>query len=186
MHAQLDDYRSHFQSLKREATALVDGTPPETLRTRPGPEAWSVVQVFDHVNTAGWLLLPPLEKAIQDGREQGPTGTPPFRYGVVSRWFVRSMQPSSGWTFSAPSVFEPETPETLYPAETIEEFRSLQDQLATCVGDAEGLDLRRIRVASPAVPLLRVSLGAWFEATLAHEERHLEQARTILRALEAD
>ncbi|MEF8795255.1 MAG: DinB family protein [Salinivenus sp.] len=186
MHAQLDDYRSHFHSLKSEATALVDDADDETLRTRPDPETWSVAQVFDHLNTAGWLLLTPLEEAIQHGHEQGPTGTPPFRYGVVSRWFVRSMKPSSGWTFSAPSVFEPETPETLYPGETVEEFRALQDQFATCVGDAEGLDLRRIRVASPAVPLLRISLGAWFEATLAHEERHLEQARSIRRALDAD
>jgi hypothetical protein len=183
MHEQLDDYRSRFRSLKREATRLVDGADDETLRTRPAPDTWSVAQVFDHVNTAGWLLLSSLEEAIQHGREHGPTGTPPFRYGVVSRWFVRSMKPSSGWTFSAPSVFEPETSETLYPRETVEEFRALQDQFATCVGDAEGLDLRRIRVASPAVPLLRISLGAWFEATLAHEERHLEQARSILNTL---
>ncbi|MFB6249235.1 MAG: DinB family protein [Salinibacter sp.] len=183
MHAQLDDYQSHFRSLKREAAALVDGTDEELLLTRPNPETWSVAEVFDHVNTAGWLLLPPLEEAIQDGHDQGPYGTPPFRYGVVSRWFVRSMRPSSSWTFTAPSVFEPEPPETLYPGETVEEFRALQDQFADCVAAAEGLDLRRIRVASPAVPLLRISLGAWFEATLAHEERHLEQARAVLDAL---
>jgi hypothetical protein len=186
MHAQLDTYQSHFRALKREATALVDGTDDAVLRARPDPETWSVAQVFDHVNTAGWLLLTPLEEAIQDGHERGPYGTPPFRYGFVSRWFVRSMQPSSGWTFTAPSVFEPEGPETLYPGETVEEFRALQDQFASCVADADGLDLRRIRVASPAVPLLRISLGAWFEATLAHEERHLEQARSVLQALDAD
>jgi len=145
-----------------------------------------VAQIFDHVNTAGWLLLNPLEEAIQNGHERGLYGEPPFQYGFVSRWFVRSMRPSSGWTFTAPSVFEPETPETLYPRETVEEFRALQDQFASCVGDAEGLDLRRIRVSSPAVPLLRISLGAWFESTLAHEERHLKQARDTLQALDAD
>jgi hypothetical protein len=93
------------------------------------------------------------------------------------------MKPSSDWTFTAPSVFEPDTPETLYPRETVEEFRGLQDQFASCVGQAEGLDLRRIRVASPAVPLLRISLGAWFEATIAHEERHLRQAERVLERL---
>ncbi len=183
MHPQLEDYRSRFRSMKEEATVLTADVDEDTLRTRPTPETWSVAQIFDHLNTAGWLLLTPLERAIQTGREDGPYGEPPFQYGFVSRWFVRSMQPSSGWTFTAPSVFKPAPSKTLYAKETIEDFRSLQDQFAGCVADAEGLDLRRIRVSSPAVPLLRISLGAWFEATLAHEERHLRQAERVLQRL---
>jgi hypothetical protein len=180
MHEQLDDYRSGFLALKDEARALVDGVGVDALRRSPDPETWSVAQVFDHMNTTGWLVLNSLEEAIEHGRENGPYGDPPFQYGFVSRWFVRSMKPSSRWTFTAPSIFEPEPTETLYPNETLEEFRALQDQFAECVISAEGLDLRRIRVPSPALPLLRISLGAWFEATLAHEQRHLHQARSIL------
>ena len=185
MHSQLEEYRSGFQALKDDATALVADVDAEALRHPPDTDTWTVVQIFDHVNTAGWLLLSSLETAIEKGQADGPYGEPPFRYGFVSRWFVRSMQPSSGWTFTAPSVFEPDTADTLYPDETVEEFRGLQDQFASCVVSAEGLDLRRIRVPSPAVPLLRISLGAWFESTLAHERRHLDQAREVLRALEA-
>jgi len=183
MHTQLDEYQSRFHALKEEATTLVEGVEEDLLLARPDAETWSVAQIFDHVNTAGWLLLNPLEEAVQSGHERERYGEPPFQYGFVSRWFVRSMKPSSGWTFTAPSVFEPDTPETLYPRETVEEFRGLQDQFAGCVGQAEGLDLRRIRVSSPAVPLLRISLGAWFEATLAHEERHLRQAERVLERL---
>jgi hypothetical protein len=185
MHSQLERYRSQFSDLKAAASALVADVNETRLRTPPDEETWSVAQIFDHVNTAGWLLLSSLEESIQTGHERGRHGTPPFRYGFVSRWFVRSMQPSSGWTFTAPSVFEPEPPDTLYPTEAVNEFRGLQDQFAACVTDAEGLDLRGIRVASPAVPLLRISLGAWFEATIAHEERHLDQARTVLAAVDA-
>jgi hypothetical protein len=185
MHPQLDAYQSGFRALKDEATALVADVDADTLRRPPGAETWSVAQILDHVNTAGWLLLKDLETAIEKGKAEGPYGEPPFRYGIVSRWFVRSMQPSSGWTFTAPSVFEPDTADTLYPDEGVEEFRGLQDQFAGCVAEANGLNLRRIRVASPAVPLLRISLGAWFEATLAHERRHLEQAREVLQTLDA-
>jgi hypothetical protein len=184
MHDQLQTYRSDLLALKDEATTLVAGVDEDVLRRQPNPETWSVAQIFDHMNTAGWLLLNSLEEAIQEAHENGPYGEPPFNYGFISRWFVRSMEPSSGWTFTAPSVFEPETAEILYPGEAVEEFRALQDQFATCVVDAEGLDLRRIRVASPAVPLLRISLGARFEASIAHQRRHLEQARDVLRALD--
>jgi len=180
MHPQLDDYRTGFATLKDEATALVDGVDADTLQRRPDPDRWSAVQCFDHLNTAGWLLLRSVEEAIQQGHADGPYGEPPFEYGVVSRWFVHVLEPSSGWTFDAPSLFEPDAPETLYPHEVVDEFLALQDQFADCVGAAEGLDLRRIRLKSPAVPLLRISLGAWFEATLAHERRHLAQARRTL------
>lgn len=185
MHSQLEGYRTGFIRLKETATTLTEGLEEDALSAQPDPETWSVTQVFDHLNTAGWLLLRPLEDAIQSGQDNGPYGSPPFRYGFISRWFIRSMQPSSGWTFPAPSVFEPDAPEALHPQETIDEFCALQEHFADCVTAAKGLDLRRIRVASPALPLLRISLGAWFESTLAHEERHLEQARRILHTLEA-
>lgn len=185
MHSQLETYRSGFLDLKDEATALVDAHSVEALRTPPDPDTWSVAEIFDHTNTAGWLLLRSMEDAIATGRSDGPFGDPPFEYGFISRWFVRSMQPSSGWTFTAPSVFEPDDPTTLYPEEAIEEFCGLQDRFADCVAAADGLDLRRIRLPAPALPVLRISLGAWFEASLAHERRHLEQARDVLRQLEA-
>lgn len=174
MHSQLESYRDRFRARKAEATALVEDRREDTLTVAPDAETWAVVQLFDHMNTAGWLLLHSIEDAIRDAKDTGPYGEPPFEYGFVSRWFVRSMQPSSRWTFTAPSVFEPDPPHTLHPNEVVEEFRGLQDQFADCVSSAEGLDLRRLRAPSPALPLLRISVGAWFEATLAHEERHLD------------
>jgi len=183
MHPQLDGYRTGFLDLKDEATALVGDVDPAMMQRRPAPETWSMVQCIDHLNTAGWLLLRSMRAEIQQAHAEGPYGEPPFEYGVVSRWFARVLEPSSGWTFDAPSLFEPDAPNTLYPNEVIDEFLGLQDQLTDCVEDSEGLDLRRIRLGSPAIPLLRISLGAWFEATLAHEHRHLEQAQRTLRAV---
>ena len=180
MHPQLESYRRDFHACKDEASALVSGHSAAELTAAPDAETWSVVQLLDHMNTAGWLLLHSIEDAIRDAQREGPYGDPPFEYGFVSRWFVRSMKPSSGWTFTAPSVFEPDPSHTLRPNEVVEEFRGLQEQFADCVAAAEGLDLRRIRIPSPAVPLLRISMGAWFESTLAHEERHLQHAREVL------
>jgi hypothetical protein len=181
LHPQLANYRQGFLDLKDDAQALTDGVSDAAMQTAPDEDSWSVVQIFDHVNTAGWLLLSEMERAIREGHDDGTYGEPPFTYGFISRWFVRSMKPSSGWTFSAPEPFQPDPTETLYPGESVREFLALQDDFAGCITTAEGLDLRSIRVPSPAVPLLRISLGAWFEATLAHQRRHLAQARDILQ-----
>ena len=80
---------------------------------------------------------------------------------------------------------EPPSPDTLSPPAVLDDFCALQDEFADCVQAAEGLDLRRIRVGSPALLLLRISLGAWFEAHLGHERRPLAQMRRILSNLDA-
>lgn len=177
---QLATYRRGFLDRRDEARDLSDGVDPARLAVVPDDESWSVAQIFDHMNTAGWLLLNEIEREIGDARDDGPFGEPPFEYGFISQWFVRSMKPSSGWTFTAPSLYEPESSATLHPDEAVQEFVALQEDFANCLPMTHGLDLRRIRISSPAVPLLRISLGAWFEATLAHERRHLQQARDVL------
>jgi hypothetical protein len=181
---QLAAYRQGFVAVKREARALTDGVSDDRMLARPGPDAWSAVECFEHLNTAGWLLLERMERAMMNAHENGPHGTPPFDYGFISRLFVRSMKPDSFLSLSAPSVYEPAPPATLHPHEVVVEFLALQDDLAGCIAQAHGLDLRRIRLASPAVPLLRISLGAWFEATQAHERRHLAQARRALATVQ--
>jgi hypothetical protein len=58
-------------------------------------------------------------------------------------------------------------------------FHELQEQYRDTLVRASGLDLVRVKVASPANRMLRFSLGVWFAATLAHELRHAEQARRL-------
>lgn len=183
MHPQLDEYRSEFQDVKSVARALSAEADTEMMRTHLDGTTWSPVQCIDHLNTAGWLLLRSVEETIRRGRDRGPYADPPFEYGFISRWYIRSMRPQSRWTFTAPSIYEPEPTDTLYPREAMDEFRALQDQFSECVGAAEGLDLRRLRMSSPAVPFFRISLGAWFESIIAHERRHLEQARSLLESM---
>lgn len=183
MHSQLTKYRTGFQEIREEAVALTDGVGTDRLQATPGPDRWSVAEIFDHMNTSGELLLGELETAIETGHDNEIYGEPPFEYGFISRWWVRLLQPS-GWDLPAPSATEPLSSETLAPKEIIDDFCALQGQFVDCVQAAEGLDLRRIRMGSPALPLLRVSLGAWFEAHLGHERRHLAQARRTLDDLE--
>jgi len=180
--AQLQQYRQGFLDHKATARLLVDNVPDEELTTPPAPGAWSAVQCLDHLNTVGWLLLERMEPVLQDAMQNGPRGTPPFRYGVVSRWFVRLMDPNDSFSIPAPSSYAPDPTNTLRPNETVHAFLSLQDAFADCIVQAEGVDLRAVRVGSPAMPLLRISAGAWMEATILHEARHLQQAQAAIDA----
>ncbi len=176
---QLKDYLQQFEALKQEARVLVNGLSEEAFNWRPDPERWSVGECLDHLNTTGRLLLPRLDAAIEQARARGLTGTGPFDYGWLGRWWIKQMQPSSRRRFKVPRVFEPSA-STLDRDPVLAAFLTLQDELAARARAADGLDLRRVKAPSAAFSLLRLPLGAWLESTVAHERRHLGQARRIV------
>jgi hypothetical protein len=182
---QLEEYAREFQALKSDAETLVAEAGEAELNQAPASGAWTAVQCLAHLNTAGWLLLTRLERQINDARENGPYGEPPFTYGFVSRTFVKMMRPDSSLSIPSPPSYRPDPPYTLTSEAVVEEFLQLQDDLLACVEQSEGLDLRRVRVPSPALPILSISLGAWYEATIAHERRHLAQARRAVETVQA-
>ena len=61
-------------------------------------------------------------------------------------------------------------------------FRAYQVQYIDRLRQANGLDLARARVASPVVRWVRMPLGSGFLTMVAHERRHLAQARRVLQA----
>lgn len=183
---QLEQYTRDFEALKSEAETLVAEAGEAELNQAPASGAWTAVQCLAHLNTAGWLLLTRLERQISDAHENGPYGEPPFTYGFASRTFVKMMQPDSSLSIPSPPSYRPDPPYTLTSGAVVDEFLQLQDDLLTCVDRSEGLDLRRVRVPSPALPIFSISLGAWYEATIAHERRHLAQAHRAVESVQAE
>jgi hypothetical protein len=73
-----------------------------------------------------------------------------------------------------------------YPAlnrprqEIMAAFRAYQVQYVDRLRQANGLDLARARAASPVVNWLPIPLGSAFAMLIAHEQRHLAQARRVI------
>ena len=58
-------------------------------------------------------------------------------------------------------------------------FRGYQVQFVDRLRQANGVDLAKARVQSPANRWMRLDLGAGFALMTAHERRHLWQARQL-------
>jgi len=76
-----------------------------------------------------------------------------------------------------PTVFQPGPDRSRH--EIMAAFRAYQVQFIDRLRQANGLDLARARVTSPAWRWLRIPLGSAFALTAAHERRHLWQARQV-------
>jgi hypothetical protein len=176
---ELQQRQGQFSEAKEAASALAAGLTNEQFNWRPEPGRWSIAECLDHLHSTGSKLLPAMDAAIERARNRGKSASAPFRYGWFDNWFIRGTgpMPATGKGMKHPKQYAPRADqpvERVLPA-----FLELQDQLIQRLHAANGLDLARIKISSPILRLLRISLGAWFAATAGHQERHLEQARRV-------
>ena len=156
--------------------ALTDGLDPAVFNHKPSADAWSAGECVAHLNVTAERWLPVLEAAAD---RDGPRGDGPFRYGWVARTFVDALRPGSS---PIPTVRAMKPPaasgrqSSIAMDEAVARFDADVDRYVGAVESADGLDLGRITVRSPFLPVLRLPLGAFLEALGLHNVRHVMQA----------
>lgn len=175
---QLEDLRVQLAHAQVEAERLTIGLSDAQLWQRPPDGGWSVGDCLAHLNLAGEPYLAKMRSAVLDARTRGRTGRGPFAFGVLGGRFVRSLSAESKSKFRAPKAWQPEP-----QADVLGRFGRLQGALQDLVGEADGLDLGRVTVASPVSPLVRLSLFEALNLVVVHEARHLAQAGRARAAL---
>src|SRR5512140_3103439 len=177
MTPQIEDYQKQFEGVKKVAEELIAGLNPYGFNWHPAPGSWSIAECLDHLIVVGNLLIPKLDEAIRAAREQNHAGVGPFRYGVRGTLFIRAQEPPVRRKIR---TFPGYVPPTARLTEVVQrEFMELQDRLIERARSADGLDLSKMLIRSPAVSWLKFNAAVWFAATAAHERRHLWQARRI-------
>ncbi len=177
---EIDEFRLEFERLSLEADALVSPLSDEEFSRPPAAGGWSVAQCLDHLNASAREYLPKLDESVADAIRRGLYGEGPFNYGWIGRLFVRSMEPPPRFRFKAPTVFQPGPPRSRH--DVVAAFRAYQVQYIDRLRQANGLDLSRARVRSPAAAWLRIPLGSGFALMTAHERRHLFQMRRVIQS----
>jgi DinB superfamily len=174
----LQDLLRQLEAIKAEGHALCAGLTESQFNWRPAPKRWSIAECLVHLNVAVTRTLPAFDRAIEVGRGKGLTAEGPFRYSWFANWMVASMEPPPKRRMKTFGIFEvPEGAHAL--ARVLPEFMAVRDQLADRVRRSDGLDLKRVRVVSPVTRLLRLPLGAYLRFVIAHDRRHLWQAKQV-------
>ncbi len=136
---------------------------------------WSVGFCIEHLILAADALFPGLDAAVL-GLPAGPDS----RARTVHNWWRRKLiqivEDPSQFKRVAPSALVPFTRRSI--GETVARFRAMHRALLDRVERSSRLDLRGVTVSSPVVPWMRHPVEYSFDLTLAHERRHLAQARS--------
>ncbi len=183
MDAAIQSLLDQIAANKAAGQAVAAGLSDERLNWHATKDSWSIAECLTHLNVGVTKTLPAFDRAIGEGRSKNQLAPGPFRYGWFSRMMVASMEPPPKFRMKAPRLMRVLVGGTYRGADLLPEFAAMRDQLAERVRQADGLDLAHVRTISPVNRLLRMPLGAYFDFIIAHDRRHLWQARNVRNRL---
>jgi hypothetical protein len=181
VNSELEAYRQQFEEITEDARGLVKGLTEEEFNWRPAPGVWSIEESISHLTMVGGVEIVNIEKAIDEARASGVTGSGPFEYSALERLILRETEPPNRRSLSAPKHFRPLHNQPL--TGVMPTFYHVQSMFRLHIERADGLDLKRVKVVTPINRFLKMSLGMVFAQAAAHERRHLAQARLVLAKL---
>jgi DinB family protein len=177
LNSEIEGYLDQLLAITQDAPGIAAHLSDDHFNWRLEANRWSIGECFDHLNKAAGLFMPAFDRSLDDARKRNLTATGPFVYPAHERLFVHLLEPPARPRMPAPRAFVPS--HDLRPADVMREFFKWQDQFGQRLRQADGLDLRRTRTHSPALRWFTYSLGTGFQGFLAHERRHLAQARSV-------
>ena len=178
--AELEGYRSQFNSAREEFRNLVEGLNDEQFNWRPAENAWSMAECIDHLVMIGTIMGRNIDEALEKAEARGLKSDGPFKYGAIGNWFVRAVSGSDEGRrrkFKAPATYTPTSNHTISRLDAA--FNEVQDRFVERVERSNGVDLARVKMPSPISRFIRLSLGQWLALLAGHQERHLLQAKDV-------
>jgi hypothetical protein len=179
MNSDIESFHYQLLTIKQDAPGLANGLTDAQFNWRPSPGRWSVGYCFAHMNESARVFIPGIDRAIARGRAEGLTSSGPFVFSMLERIVLGLTEPPPRLRTRAPKAIQPANDSSRSASLVMRQFMEWQAAIDERIGRADGLDLKRIRERSPAVPLIKWSLGTMLAITLAHERRHLWQARAV-------
>lgn len=182
MNSVIAEWLRELDAIEAGARNLTDRLSEAQFTWRPGAGRWSVGECLDHLAITTGLVAAKVRTALDQGRMEGKRGEPPYRFGLVGGWFVRAMEKPGKRGMPAPENFVP--PSGGAKTAVLGRFFAAQKEFRDALESAPGLPLDKLRAASTAkgAGWLTLNIAAWLASTLAHQRRHLGQAKRVLDA----
>lgn len=160
-----------------DAVKIFQNLSAEELLKPASAGGWSIAQCLWHLNSYGEYYLP----EIKNGLAKNYPINAEFKSTWLGRYFTRIMQP--GPQMKKYKAFKNHIPATdLHAHQVVAEFIQQQEQLLTYLKHARQTDMNRIRIPISIMRWFSLKLGDVFQFIIAHDERHLQQAKRNLSA----
>src|SRR6476646_2849826 len=148
----------------------------------PSEGKWSVAQILEHLNAYNRYYIPLIERALTHSSAEKSSW---FVAGFLGDYFTRTMMPKNVYEVkNKMKSMKAYSPSRGLNVETVfKEFFEHQDKLIQLMELAKTRNLNTIRIPLSISKLIRFKLGDTFRFIVAHEQRHMIQARNTIKSL---
>jgi hypothetical protein len=181
----LDQLTCQTQMLVQQVNTEFCTLTADDLNRQPSPDRWSIAQCLEHLNSYGHYYLPQLEAAVLKGETESIRATSTFRSGWLGNYFANSMQPKADGsiTLKMKAVKEHTPVSGLNASAVLAVFLEQQYALLELLERAKSVNIQKIRIPISIARFIRLSVGDTFRFLIAHEQRHVLQARRVATGL---
>src|SRR5829696_7137502 len=153
-----------------------DVAPLEYLQLgwRPPEGGWSIAQVMEHLIITEESYLAVFDRILAQTPEH--PSMEKWEPSLIGGFLTRSQMPEAR-KMRSPAMWRP-TPEAR--ANVVDEYVQVRRRLVDAMRRADGHDLRRTKLSSPAAKFIRINLGDAFMTLVVHTQRHLRQIERIV------
>jgi hypothetical protein len=155
---------------------------PVKLNYCPDEGSWSVAQVLEHLNAYNRYYLPAIEKSmIHISKDTSAWFVP----GFWGNYFTKMMMPKNVYEIKnkmkAMKNYIPG--KGLNVDAVFKEFFQHQNKLLQLLDVARRRNMNTIKIPVSISRFIRLKLGDTFRFLIAHEQRHMIQARNAIKAV---
>ncbi|QMU29326.1 DinB family protein [Adhaeribacter radiodurans] len=142
---------------------------------QPAPDGgWSIAQCLEHLNGYGKFYLPQIKNGLEEA--SNPIHSEIFKGSWVGSYLTRMMEPTTGK--KKYKAFKNHIPAPDLDAHAVvAEFIHQQEELLNYLKQARRVDLDTIKLPLSITKLVKLKLGDVFQFLIAHNERHMQQAK---------
>lgn len=159
-----------------ETIALFQNRSEDFLNMPSATGGWSIAQCLDHLNSYGDFYLPHIEKQMLNSEDANVAEFTSTWFGA---YFTKMMDPETGKKkYKAMKGHIPAS--DLNAANVVGEFLRQQELIMSYLRQARKKDLNKIKIPISISKLIKLRLGDVFQFLIAHNERHMQQARRNL------
>ena len=178
----LADVKTGLADISRDVERTFGALSDRQLNWRPDATRWSVGQCLEHLLTTNRVMFLQAEHALNPAHPRTIWQRLPGLPGLFGKLLVRSQAPEATRKYKAPGPARPTTSDIA--ADIVQRFVA---QHREAVAQVTALDESRASLAIMTSPFARVVtysvLDGW-RLILAHDRRHVGQARRVTQAAE--
>ena len=176
MPGTLKPYADEARAIAREARAEFGSLTPEQVSWKPAPERWSVAQCLEHlirIDSGYW----PVFRRIAEGSYRAPLRVRLLFPKAMGRMILKAVQPTSPKAYRTSKSVDPAADDVA--PRVVDRYEAHLAELVRHIEAMDPLDPGALVIPSPVFPLAGYSVEDALRIMVAHERRHLLQAKRV-------